>query len=142
MTDSRLSTCGGVMRDHAVKWLAGFARKVGTSTDSNAELWGAYDGLKMAWAVGAQQVILKMESMAAINSDGVRMTDSRLSTCGGVMRDHAVKWLAGFARKVGTSTDSNAELWGAYDGLKMAWAVGAQQVILKMESMAAVKLIG
>ncbi|MBA0593236.1 hypothetical protein Gorai_010190 [Gossypium raimondii] len=77
-----------------------------------------------------------------INSDGVRMTDSRLSTCGGVMRDHAVKWLAGFARKVGTSTDSNAELWGAYDGLKMAWAVGAQQVILKMESMAAVKLIG
>ncbi|PPR96506.1 hypothetical protein GOBAR_AA24166 [Gossypium barbadense] len=62
-----------------------------------------------------------------INSDGGLMTDSRLATCGGVMRDHAVKWLAGFARKVGTSTDSNAELWGAYDGLNMAWAVGAQQ---------------
>jgi hypothetical protein len=44
--------CGGVIRDQTCRWIAGFVKKVGFANAYIAELWGAYEGLKLARSRG------------------------------------------------------------------------------------------
>ncbi|PPD89201.1 hypothetical protein GOBAR_DD13845 [Gossypium barbadense] len=66
-----------------------------------------------------------------VNTDGGLTIKGKITTCGGVIRDHLGRWLAGFARNIGSTSVLNAELWGAYDGLSMAWILGTQQLVLE-----------
>lgn len=51
MTDSRLATCGGVMQCVTLLWNGLLVLQGRLAVwQTNAELWGAYDGLDMAWS--------------------------------------------------------------------------------------------
>ncbi|KAK5803328.1 hypothetical protein PVK06_030973 [Gossypium arboreum] len=48
----RCASSGGLLRDHCSKWVAGVTRNIGRTTAEEAELWGIYDGLTLAWEMG------------------------------------------------------------------------------------------
>ena len=47
-----------------------------------------------------------------LNMDGAIEGNPRLAGCGGLLRDDHSNWIAGFERRIGTSTSFVAELWG------------------------------
>ncbi|KAK5793441.1 hypothetical protein PVK06_034587 [Gossypium arboreum] len=56
------ASSSGVIRDDTRQWRMGFSRKIGICPIVEAELWGAYDGLRQAWSMGIRNVVLKMDN--------------------------------------------------------------------------------
>jgi len=56
-----------------------------------------------------------------LNTDGAAAGNTGLAGCGGLLRDEHGNWLAGFARRIGTTTSFVAELWGLRDGLSLCY---------------------
>lgn len=44
-----MTAVGGVIRDHNVTWILGFAKCIGSCSVSEAEAWGALELLQQAW---------------------------------------------------------------------------------------------
>ncbi|KAK0580349.1 hypothetical protein LWI29_000920 [Acer saccharum] len=76
-----------------------------------------------------------------INVDGSRNPVEGSIAAGGVIRDHKKKWLYGFALNKGLGSVIEAELWGALEGLKLAWMAGYKKVVLETDSQNAVNLL-
>ncbi|CAJ2630505.1 uncharacterized protein LOC123911572 [Trifolium pratense] len=74
-----------------------------------------------------------------LHSDGAMKND--IAGCGGVLRDQAGTWIMGFAKHVGNATAYIAELWGVYEGLKLARRRGFERVELRIDSMVVVRSI-
>ncbi|KAK2449914.1 TMV resistance protein N [Trifolium repens] len=55
-----------------------------------------------------------------MNSDGAVKTSEHRAGCRGVLRNDNRTWIAGFAKALGDTTAYMAELWGIYEGLKIA----------------------
>ncbi|XP_061371303.1 uncharacterized protein LOC133313907 [Gastrolobium bilobum] len=75
-----------------------------------------------------------------INSDGECRNKGVSTSCGGVIRNYAGKWIAGFSKRIGCGNVLLAEVWGMVIGLEWAWEMGYQQVILETDSMEALKI--
>ncbi|XP_050238477.2 uncharacterized protein LOC126687968 [Mercurialis annua] len=76
-----------------------------------------------------------------INSDGaVRLPDNKAAS-GGIARDSTGSWVFGYSRLIGHCSVLQSELWGALDGLDIAWNKGFRNVILEMDSKLAVDAI-
>ncbi|KAE8711863.1 hypothetical protein F3Y22_tig00110271pilonHSYRG00197 [Hibiscus syriacus] len=58
----------------------------------------------------------------ALNSDGAVSTSSSLGSAGGLLRDDQGNWLGGFSKPLGITTVSQADLWGLFEGLNLAWS--------------------
>ena len=56
-----------------------------------------------------------------LNTDRAAAGNSGLAGCGGLLRDEHGNWLAGFARRIGTTTGFVAVLWGLRDGLSLCY---------------------
>ena len=56
-----------------------------------------------------------------LNVDGSMNPDSGSIAAGGVFRDHKKNWLGGFALNKGVGSAIEAEVWGIFEGLKIAW---------------------
>ncbi|KAE8732799.1 hypothetical protein F3Y22_tig00001728pilonHSYRG00036 [Hibiscus syriacus] len=56
----------------------------------------------------------------SLNTDGAVNSRSSLSTAGGIIRNYEGTWLVRFNKYIGRSTILQAELWGIYEGLKLA----------------------
>ncbi|KAK2634720.1 hypothetical protein Ddye_029512 [Dipteronia dyeriana] len=55
-------TSGGVIKGHKKSWLGGFALNKGTDNVIEAELWGIFEGLKLAWKEGHKKVVVETDS--------------------------------------------------------------------------------
>ncbi|KAK8479556.1 hypothetical protein V6N12_064054 [Hibiscus sabdariffa] len=58
-----------------------------------------------------------------LNVDGSRDRLTRVSSCGGVIRDSHGYWMMGFTKNLGMCSVLDAELWGIYEGLLCAWVL-------------------
>lgn len=76
-----------------------------------------------------------------LNTDGAVKRNLGIAGCGGVLRDSCGSWIAGFGANLGIATVTEAELWGLYHGLQMAWNVGCKKIIVEMDSLIVLQLM-
>ncbi|MCI77091.1 Heat shock 70 kDa protein, partial [Trifolium medium] len=48
--------CGGIIRDSMGVWIGDYAKGLGSCSVEVAEIWGAWEGLKLAWELGYKHV--------------------------------------------------------------------------------------
>jgi ribonuclease HI len=76
----------------------------------------------------------------AVNTDGAKSM-SHSSGCGGLVHGSMGEWLGGFAKGLGECSIEMAELWGAWEGLKLAWELGFKHVELRLDALHVVKML-
>jgi hypothetical protein len=74
-----------------------------------------------------------------LNSDGAANLSDRKAGCGGVLRNDNGYWIEGFAKALGDTTTYMAELWGIYEGLKLAQRRGVTRLELRTDSQVITK---
>ncbi|CAI0418875.1 unnamed protein product, partial [Linum tenue] len=62
-----LISAGGALRDVNGDWIAGFCSKIGTGTAIEAELWGIYKGIDLAWNKEVKFLIIETDSQLALD---------------------------------------------------------------------------
>ncbi|KAE8654071.1 hypothetical protein F3Y22_tig00117056pilonHSYRG00801 [Hibiscus syriacus] len=58
-----------------------------------------------------------------------------------VLRDHLGNFIVGFSRHLGRTTVIQSELWGIFEGLRLAWRRGFRHLILQIDSSDAFEMI-
>lgn len=76
-----------------------------------------------------------------LNTDGAARSNGSSSGCGGVLRNGQGVWLGGFSRRTGDASPYVAELWGVWEGLRLAWSMGFTNIELQVDSKAVVSAI-
>ncbi|CAL9002606.1 unnamed protein product [Prunus brigantina] len=76
-----------------------------------------------------------------INSDGSRNNTTGQIGAAGVLRDATGAWLKGYSVNLGIGSVLEAELWGIFWGLSLAWDSGFRTVEVESDSKAAVTLL-
>ncbi|XP_021826059.1 uncharacterized protein LOC110766949 [Prunus avium] len=76
-----------------------------------------------------------------INSDGSRNNTTGHIGAAGVLRDTNGGWLKGYSVNLGIGSVLEAELWGIFWGLSLAWDSGFRTVEVESDSKVAVTLI-
>ncbi|KAE8675071.1 hypothetical protein F3Y22_tig00111701pilonHSYRG00075 [Hibiscus syriacus] len=56
-----------------------------------------------------------------LNTDGARQSSTGWAAFGGLIRNHSSNWVTGFSKSIGFCSVLDAELWGIYIGLQLAW---------------------
>lgn len=84
---------------------------------------------------------LHAQDWVKLNVDGSRNPLLESIAIGGVIRDHKKSWLGGFALNKGTGSVIEAELWGIFEGLKIAWKAGYKKVVVESDSQNAILLL-
>ncbi|CAJ2664280.1 unnamed protein product [Trifolium pratense] len=69
-----------------------------------------------------------------LNTDGASK-DNQVGGCGGLIRECQGNWCGGFSKKLGNCSAYEVELWGVYEGLRLAWERGFKKVELRVDSM-------
>nr|POE70900.1 putative ribonuclease h protein [Quercus suber] len=67
-----------------------------------------------------------------LNTDGTMYGNPIKVSGGGVLRSSYGDWLAGFARKLGSTSSTMAELWALKDGLTVAKQMGIENIFAVM----------
>ncbi|EOY02376.1 LINE-type retrotransposon LIb DNA, Insertion at the S11 site-like protein [Theobroma cacao] len=70
----------------------------------------------------------------ALNSDGAYKSGKGVASVGGVLRHSNGSWIIGYGCKSGTSTAYRAELWGVFQGLKLAWDHGYRRIQVQVDN--------
>ncbi|CAL2267138.1 unnamed protein product [Prunus armeniaca] len=76
-----------------------------------------------------------------VNTDGSRINSSSLIGVGGLLRDSCGNWIKGFFVNLGHGSIIEAELWGIFYGLKMAWDAGFRIVEIECDATSTVALL-
>ncbi|CAL8137476.1 unnamed protein product [Prunus armeniaca] len=76
-----------------------------------------------------------------VNSDGSRINATCLSGAGGLLRDATGAWIQGFIVNLGASTILEAELWGIFWGLSLAWDAGYHDVEIECDYNVTIALL-
>lgn len=74
---------------------------------------------------------------AKINSDGAVSQITNKAAAGGVIRDSNSNWISGFTSSLGQCSPLEAELWGVFHGLQLAWSLGLRQIIMEVDCLEA-----
>ncbi|CAN1162512.1 Putative ribonuclease H protein At1g65750 [Linum perenne] len=61
------AAAGGLLRDFDGRCITAFAMNLGSCSITRAEMRGAIEGLQRAWDLGYRRILLRMDSVAAIN---------------------------------------------------------------------------
>jgi ribonuclease HI len=80
------------------------------------------------------------DGWVVLNTDGAENSD-HIFGCGGLIRGSTGIWLGGFSKGLGVCSIEVAELWGAWEGLKLAWNQGYRKVELRLDAMNVVKIL-
>jgi ribonuclease HI len=92
-----------------------------------------------------QQVEIKWQVPLAgyvvLNTDGAARIGVGKAGCGGVLRNDTGVWLEGYAKGLGDTTAYMAELWGIYEGLRMARRRGVEKLELRSDSQVIVQCL-
>ncbi|CAL8176625.1 unnamed protein product [Prunus armeniaca] len=83
---------------------------------------------------------LPNERVIKINTNRCRKGEDGRNADVGVLRDSYGQWIC-FAANLGVGQVLEAELWGIYLGLKIAWDIGCSAVVLESDSAIAVHLL-
>lgn len=59
----------------------------------------------------------------------------------GLIRDHQGVWVTSFSKNIGCCYAVLAELWGALEGLQLAWGLSLETMILEMDNTKAIEVI-
>ncbi|KAL4319026.1 hypothetical protein GQ457_18G004090 [Hibiscus cannabinus] len=70
-----------------------------------------------------------------LNTDDSCLTDSGVTSYGGVLRSADGDWFCGFNRFVGCCSIIEAELWGVLEGLSLAWSRDLKNIFLEVDSL-------
>ena len=73
--------------------------------------------------------------------DGSLNSELKIISAGGVLRNNRKEWLGGFSLKKGHGNVQEAELWGLFEGLQLAWKSGYRKICVESDSQATVKLL-
>ncbi|BBN67942.1 hypothetical protein Prudu_231S000200 [Prunus dulcis] len=76
-----------------------------------------------------------------INTDGSRNCVSGFISAGGLLRDNYGAWIKGFSVNPGVGSVLEAELWGIFGGLHLAWESSFRVVEVESDSSVAVALL-
>ncbi|KAE8711340.1 hypothetical protein F3Y22_tig00110295pilonHSYRG00009 [Hibiscus syriacus] len=76
-----------------------------------------------------------------LNTDGAQRPDSELATCGGLIRDAQGEWIVGFAKPIRACSVLDAELWGVFEGMTLAWNQGVRDVIIETDNKEVLNLL-
>lgn len=60
---------------------------------------------------------------------------------GGLLRNANGDWVAGVCANIGISSVINAELWGLFYGLNMAWKLGVRKLLVEVDGKCIIQLI-
>lgn len=56
------AACGGILQDSSGCWLSGFGANLGIAMVNEAELWGLFYGLHLAWNSAKRKIIVELDS--------------------------------------------------------------------------------
>lgn len=76
-----------------------------------------------------------------VNTDRASKGNPGLATAGGLLRDSAGNWLAGFAYNIGVDSSLGAELWAIRSGLELAWSRGYTKLLVESDSRVAIEQV-
>ncbi|KAF7842172.1 putative non-LTR retroelement reverse transcriptase [Senna tora] len=76
-----------------------------------------------------------------VNVDGACKIGYDRAACGGVIRDSEGRFIAGFAKNLGSCDALAAELWGVRMGLELALEMGLKKVVIETDSACAHQLV-
>jgi hypothetical protein len=63
-----IAGCGGVPRGDSGEWICGFSKGLGVCSAYVAELWGVFEGLKLALCYGFLRVEVHVDSQVVVNT--------------------------------------------------------------------------
>ena len=93
----------------------------------------------------ASQLLLKWQPLKLkwikINSNGLCVNGGNKTTCGGVLRDNFRHQVLGFNLFTSQRGVLSTELYGALQGLSLAWDMGFKRVWLEMDSVENIELM-
>ncbi|KAL4386953.1 hypothetical protein GQ457_09G002620 [Hibiscus cannabinus] len=81
------------------------------------------------------------QGLSKLNSDGARAIATGIARCGGLVRDAAGHWIFGYNKALGVCSALEAELWGVYIGLFLAWRMHLRRVVIELDSIEAIRHI-
>lgn len=73
------------------------------------------------------------EPFFKLNTDGYRLKNG-LASAGGLVRDCSGKWQFNFGMNIGFCWVTSAELWGLFQGLRLAWDHGIRYLEAEVDS--------
>ncbi|KAF7808539.1 putative ribonuclease H protein At1g65750 family [Senna tora] len=76
-----------------------------------------------------------------INVDGSVSMDGCSAACGILARDCSGNWVKGFTFNIGDCSILEAELWGVFYGLDLAWRCGFERIIVEVDSRLACEFL-
>lgn len=81
------------------------------------------------------------EGWHKLNTDSTAKGIPVNAACGGVSRDCQGKWVERFPINLGNTTALEAELWGLFYGLSLAWKKGSRRLMVELDSSTTIMLI-
>ncbi|KAF7813327.1 kunitz-type trypsin inhibitor-like 2 protein [Senna tora] len=81
------------------------------------------------------------EGRIKLKTDGSYLEATDAISCGGILRDNKGTWNLAFARNLGKGNSLQAELWGIYFGLEIAWNENFRCVDVETDSVLALQLV-
>ncbi|KAL5810932.1 hypothetical protein ACOSQ4_027500 [Xanthoceras sorbifolium] len=82
-----------------------------------------------------------LNNWVKVNVDGSRIGDDGFIATGVVIIDSSKNWLKGFTVKKGYGSVLEAEMWGIFEGLKLAWDTGFRRINFEYDSKSAIDLL-
>ncbi|CAL8164317.1 unnamed protein product [Prunus armeniaca] len=82
-----------------------------------------------------------LPSCCKVNTDGSIINSFGLIGAGGLLRDSCGNWIKGFFVNLGHGSIIEAELWGIFWGINMAWDVGFRIVEIECDATSTVALL-
>ncbi|CAN1218807.1 Putative ribonuclease H protein At1g65750, partial [Linum perenne] len=120
-------------------WMLWKARNERIFSDSRAST----AAIAIRSANWARQIKVALERDNVAFGDGDGSADRRIgrATAGGILRDSEGRGLLAFSMNLGRCSITRAEMRGAIEGLRRTWDAGHRNVILRMDSRAAIALL-
>ncbi|CAJ2642097.1 unnamed protein product [Trifolium pratense] len=81
------------------------------------------------------------EGWVKLNSDGACKNKGEVAGCGGLFRDSDGRWIKGYTKKIEACDALQAEMWGLYLGLDMAWREQFSHLIVENDSKILIDMI-
>jgi ribonuclease HI len=81
-----------------------------------------------------------VEGWVVLNTDGASRRTG-VAGCGGLLRNSNGQWLGGFSRHLGRCSAYIAELWGVFEGLRLARERGISKINVQVDSRVVVQTL-
>ncbi|CAN1729404.1 Putative ribonuclease H protein At1g65750 [Linum perenne] len=81
------------------------------------------------------------QGWTVVNSDGSVRGDRGQAAAGGILRDCQGQCIQAFSINLGVCSITRAEIRGALEGIRRAWADGFRKVEVRMDSQAAIAIL-